>query len=51
MQTLNTDILALPIGKIYAQHTLANNGLFELADLITLRQIRVKVIFTVKNAC
>ena len=49
MDTLNPDIMGRAIRQLYGQHPLANNRMFELADLIALRQICIKVIFAIKH--
>ena len=51
MQPFNANIARTAIGHDDPQRALANNRVFELADLIALRQIGVKIVFTVKNAC
>ena len=49
MQAFDPDITAAAVRQINAKRALTNNRLFELADLIALRQIGVKIVFPVKN--
>ncbi len=49
MQTLNAHFNLLTALHIKVNDTFTNDRLFELGDLIALRQIRVEVVFAVKN--
>ena len=51
MQTLNANFMAAAICQIDHQAAFAHNWLLELADLITLWQIGIKVIFAIKHTC
>ena len=49
MQPLDANF-NLAVGHVQHDHALADHRLFELADLVALRQVRVKIVLTVEGA-
>ncbi|CAI8190152.1 MAG: Uncharacterised protein [SAR116 cluster bacterium] len=50
MQAFNPNLARCAIRHVEAQHPLTHDWLFVLADLITLRQIGIKIVLSVKHA-